>query len=137
MSDQDLGVEFLDELGAAYNRVADGPLKYQELRGGIRRALLPGLRYPIRTSARFSPANPARLASVLGIAGKHRARCLALRRRMRAPRGPGPHRALSSSTGSLLKCTQAPTGGAILRVRAIPPDRSENNSLIGFSAVTG
>lgn len=35
-----LGVEFLDELRAAYNRIADGPLKYQELRGGIRRALL-------------------------------------------------------------------------------------------------
>jgi plasmid stabilization system protein ParE len=35
-----LGVEFLDELRATYNRVADGPLKYQELRGCIRRALL-------------------------------------------------------------------------------------------------
>jgi len=35
-----LGVEFLDTLRATYDRVADGPLKYQELRGGIRRALL-------------------------------------------------------------------------------------------------
>jgi len=35
-----LGVEFLAELRATYFRLADGPLKYQELRGGIRRALL-------------------------------------------------------------------------------------------------
>jgi plasmid stabilization system protein ParE len=35
---QGLGLEFLDELRAAYNRIADGPHKYQELRGGIRRA---------------------------------------------------------------------------------------------------
>jgi len=35
-----VGLEFLDELRASYNRIADGPLKYQELRGGIRRALL-------------------------------------------------------------------------------------------------
>ena len=35
-----LGVEFLAELRATYFRLADGPLKYQELRGGIRRSLL-------------------------------------------------------------------------------------------------
>ena len=35
-----LGVEFLDELRTSYNRIADGPLKYEELRSGIRRALL-------------------------------------------------------------------------------------------------
>ena len=35
-----LGIEFLDELRATYNRIADGPLKYQELRGGIRHALV-------------------------------------------------------------------------------------------------
>ena len=35
-----LGVEFLDELRATYKRIAAGPLKYQELRGSIRRALL-------------------------------------------------------------------------------------------------
>ena len=35
-----LGLEFLDELRAVYDRVVEGPLKYQELRSGIRRALL-------------------------------------------------------------------------------------------------
>ena len=42
-----LGLEFLDELRAAYHRIADGPLKYQELRGGIRRALLGRFPYAI------------------------------------------------------------------------------------------
>jgi plasmid stabilization system protein ParE len=35
-----LGHEFLDELRATYDRIADGPLKYQHLRSGIRRALV-------------------------------------------------------------------------------------------------
>jgi plasmid stabilization system protein ParE len=35
-----LGVEFLDELRATYKRMTDGPLKYHELRGSIRHALL-------------------------------------------------------------------------------------------------
>jgi len=35
-----LGVEFLDELRATYDRIVEGPLKYHELRSGIRRALL-------------------------------------------------------------------------------------------------
>lgn len=35
-----LGLEFLDELRATYNRILDSPFKYQELRGNIRRALL-------------------------------------------------------------------------------------------------
>jgi plasmid stabilization system protein ParE len=34
-----LGLEFLDEVRAAYTRILEGPLKYQELRSGIRRAL--------------------------------------------------------------------------------------------------
>jgi plasmid stabilization system protein ParE len=34
-----LGLEFLEELRAAYHRILDGPLGYQELRSGIRRAL--------------------------------------------------------------------------------------------------
>ena len=34
-----LGVEFLEELRAAYLRILDGPFKYQELRSGIRRSL--------------------------------------------------------------------------------------------------
>ena len=34
-----LGYEFLDELRAAYHRIQDGPLKYQLLRSGIRRAM--------------------------------------------------------------------------------------------------
>lgn len=42
-----LGLEFLDELRAAYNRIADGPHKYQELRGGIRRALLRRFPYAV------------------------------------------------------------------------------------------
>jgi plasmid stabilization system protein ParE len=34
-----LGIEFLDELRAVYDRIAEGPLRYQELRSGVRRAL--------------------------------------------------------------------------------------------------
>lgn len=34
-----LGIEFLDEVKAAYTRILDGPFKYQHLRSGIRRAL--------------------------------------------------------------------------------------------------
>lgn len=42
-----LGVEFLDELRAAYDRIAAGPLKYQALRSGIRRALLRRFPYAV------------------------------------------------------------------------------------------
>jgi len=42
-----LGLEFLDELRASYNRIADGPLKYEELRGGIRRALFKRFPYAV------------------------------------------------------------------------------------------
>ena len=34
-----LGYKFLDELRATYYRIQDGPLKYQLLRSGVRRAL--------------------------------------------------------------------------------------------------
>ena len=34
-----LGFEFLEELRAAYHRILDHPLGYQDLRSGIRRAL--------------------------------------------------------------------------------------------------
>jgi plasmid stabilization system protein ParE len=34
-----LGLEFLDEVRAAYTRILDGPFKYEELRSGIRRAI--------------------------------------------------------------------------------------------------
>ena len=34
-----LGLDFLDELRATYDRIVKGPLKYQELRSGVRRAL--------------------------------------------------------------------------------------------------
>lgn len=34
-----LGLEFLDEVRAAYTRILDGPFKYQEFRSGIRRVL--------------------------------------------------------------------------------------------------
>jgi len=43
----DLGLEFLDELRATYNRIADGPLKYQLTRSGIRRALLRRFPYAV------------------------------------------------------------------------------------------
>jgi toxin ParE1/3/4 len=34
-----LGYKFLDELRDTYYRIQDGPLKYQHLRSGVRRAL--------------------------------------------------------------------------------------------------
>ena len=42
-----LGLEFLDELRAAYGRIVDGPLKYQQLRSNIRRALLKRFPYAV------------------------------------------------------------------------------------------
>jgi plasmid stabilization system protein ParE len=42
-----LGLEFLSELRAAYNRIAAGPFGYQELRSGIRRALLRRFPYAV------------------------------------------------------------------------------------------
>jgi len=42
-----LGLQFLDELRASYDRIVEGPLKYQELRSGIRRALLRRFPYAI------------------------------------------------------------------------------------------
>ncbi|HEX7406103.1 MAG TPA: type II toxin-antitoxin system RelE/ParE family toxin [Candidatus Binatia bacterium] len=42
-----LGLEFLDELRAAYNRIVDNPFKYQHLRSGVRRALLRRFPYAV------------------------------------------------------------------------------------------
>ena len=42
-----LGQEFLSELRATYDRVADAPLQYQYLRSGIRRALLRRFPYAV------------------------------------------------------------------------------------------
>lgn len=42
-----LGQEFLVELRAAYDRVADAPLQYQHLRSGIRRALVRRFPYAV------------------------------------------------------------------------------------------
>jgi plasmid stabilization system protein ParE len=42
-----LGREFLDELRATYGRVADGPLGYEDVRSGIRRALLRRFPYAV------------------------------------------------------------------------------------------
>jgi plasmid stabilization system protein ParE len=42
-----LGVEFLDQLLAVYDRIARGPLQYQALRSGIRRALLRRFPYAV------------------------------------------------------------------------------------------
>lgn len=43
----DLGLEFLGELRATYDRIADGPLKYQLIRSGLRRALLRRFPYAV------------------------------------------------------------------------------------------
>ncbi|HVS83981.1 MAG TPA: type II toxin-antitoxin system RelE/ParE family toxin [Pyrinomonadaceae bacterium] len=42
-----LGLEFLEELRAAYHRILDSPLGYQELRFSIRRALTRRFPYAI------------------------------------------------------------------------------------------
>lgn len=42
-----LGLEFLDDLRSAYQRILDGPFKYQDLRSGIRRALTRRFPYAI------------------------------------------------------------------------------------------
>lgn len=42
-----LGLEFLDQLRATYDRIAAGPLQYQDLRSGIRRALLRRFPYAV------------------------------------------------------------------------------------------
>jgi plasmid stabilization system protein ParE len=42
-----LGFEYLDELHAAYTRIVDGPLRYQHLQSGIRRALLKRFPYAV------------------------------------------------------------------------------------------
>ena len=42
-----LGLDFVNELRAAYDRIADGPFKYQDLRSGIRRALLRRFPYAV------------------------------------------------------------------------------------------
>lgn len=48
-----LGLEFLDELRTAYDRIVDGPFKYPQLRSNTRRALLKRFPYavflPLRT----------------------------------------------------------------------------------------
>jgi plasmid stabilization system protein ParE len=42
-----LGLAFLDQLLATYDRIATGPLHYQGLRSGIRRALLRRFPYAV------------------------------------------------------------------------------------------
>lgn len=42
-----LGLEFLGELRAAYNRIAGGPFGYRDVRSGIRRALLKRFPYAV------------------------------------------------------------------------------------------
>ena len=42
-----LGHDFLVELRAAYDQIVDGPLKFQQLRSGIRRALLARFPYGV------------------------------------------------------------------------------------------
>lgn len=43
----ELGLEFLDQLRATYDRIAHDPFQYQDLESGIRRALL--RRFPYAT----------------------------------------------------------------------------------------
>jgi plasmid stabilization system protein ParE len=42
-----LGREFLDELREAYHRVVEGPFRYEDIRSGIRRALLRRFPYAV------------------------------------------------------------------------------------------
>jgi len=42
-----LGAEFLDQLSAAYDRIAEDPLRYQDLESGIRRVLLRRFPYAV------------------------------------------------------------------------------------------
>ena len=42
-----LGLEFLEELRSTYERVVAGPLHYQELRSGVRRALVRRFPYAV------------------------------------------------------------------------------------------
>ena len=42
-----LGLEFLEELRSTYYRIVEGPLKYQHLRSGIRRASLRRFPYAV------------------------------------------------------------------------------------------
>jgi plasmid stabilization system protein ParE len=42
-----LGLEFLHEISTTYDRIVDGPLKYQELRSGIHRALVKRFPYAV------------------------------------------------------------------------------------------
>ena len=42
-----LGLAFLDELRATYDRIINGPLGYQELRSGIRRGLVKHFPYAV------------------------------------------------------------------------------------------
>jgi toxin ParE1/3/4 len=42
-----LGLAFLDQLLATYDRIATGPLQYQDLRSGVRRALLQRFPYAV------------------------------------------------------------------------------------------
>jgi toxin ParE1/3/4 len=42
-----LGLEFLQELSSAYDRIVEDPLKYRDLESGIRRALLRRFPYAV------------------------------------------------------------------------------------------
>ena len=94
-----LGLEFLDELRAAYNRIVDGPLKYQELRGAIRTKVrcLDGFTAAVGATAYTYPdlelrgqlvERPVR-AYAWGPYGIHRAACRRL----------SMHRAISTTYG--------------------------------------
>jgi plasmid stabilization system protein ParE len=73
-----LGQDFLNELRAAYDRIADGPLAYQDLRSGIRRGLLRRFSYaayfgsPLKRRPRNQPPNVARVPRVCSRPGARR-----------------------------------------------------------------
>ena len=60
-----LGLEFLDQLSAAYHRIVADPLKYQNLESGIRRALLRRFPYAVycAVGSGKSPPTPGAAAS--------------------------------------------------------------------------
>ena len=63
----ELGFEFLDEVRATYDRILDGPFKYQELRSGIRRALTRRFPYGVYSQLRMIISQSSRSSILLAI----------------------------------------------------------------------
>ena len=77
-----LGLEFLDELRGAYDRIVDGPFKYSQLRSKTRRALLKRFPYAVYfvveerdhccTCSSTHESRPRRMAATLKVTGVYR-----------------------------------------------------------------